>query len=216
MTNVLSHKDRRSTPWKNGGGTTAEVASAPEGSSLSDFAWRVSIADITHDGPFSEFEGVDRIIVVIEGAGLVLGVDGVEHILETMQPFNFSGDVGTTARLIGGPTRDINIMTRRHLTTAVLAIDPITPQITVAVDAIKYEELVVIAASGILTITDFGARYDALRSPSRPVSRVDPVRTSLTSLDAIHRYGPTSLELSGDGVAVVVRLRYLNIPISHM
>ncbi|MHB8295006.1 MAG: HutD family protein [Acidimicrobiales bacterium] len=47
MTKVLSHNDRQSTPWKNGGGMTAEVVSAPEGTSLSDFAWRVSIADVT-------------------------------------------------------------------------------------------------------------------------------------------------------------------------
>jgi environmental stress-induced protein Ves len=212
MTNVLSHKDRRSSPWKNGGGTTAEVVSAPEGTSLSDFAWRVSIADVTHDGPFSEFEGVDRIIMVIEGAGLILKVDGVEHILEPMRPFNFSGDVVTTARLIDGPTRDINIMTRRELTTAVLAVDPITWQEIVDVDVIKNEELVVIAASGNFSIRDHGA----LRATSRRVSIANPVRTSLTPLDAFHQHGPSSFELSGDGVAVVVRLRNLIAPISNL
>jgi len=81
MTNILRHKDRRSSQWKNGGGTTAEVVSAPKGTFLSDFAWRVSIADVIHGGPFSKFEGVDRIIMVIEGAGLILKVNDVEHTL---------------------------------------------------------------------------------------------------------------------------------------
>jgi hypothetical protein len=216
MTNVLSHKGRRSNPWKNGGGTTAEVLSAPEGTSLSDFAWRVSIADVTHDGPFSEFRGVDRIIMVIEGAGMVLSVDGVEHILEPMRPFNFSGDVATTARLIDGPTRDINIMTRRKLTTAVLAVDSITRQKIVDVDVIKNEELVVIAASGNLSIMERSAAFDAQRATSGRASIVDSVRNSLTPLDAFHQHGPSSFELSGDGVAVVVRLRSLIAPISNL
>ena len=216
MTNVLSHKDRKSSPWRNHGGTTAEVVSAPEDASLSDFAWRVSIADVTHDGPFSEFEGVDRIIMVIEGTGLILKVEGVEHILKPMRPFNFSGDAVTTARLIDGPTRDINIMTRRELTTAVLAVEPVTRQRTVDVDVIKNEELVVIAASGNFSIADHGAPLNALRARGRRVSIGNPVRASLTPLDAFHQRGPSSFELSGDGVAVVVRLRNLIAPISNL
>ena len=212
MTKLFSHKSRRSTPWKNGGGTTAEVASAPEGTSLSDFAWRVSIAEVTHDGQFSEFQGVDRIIMVVEGAGMVLSVDGVEHSLEPMRPFNFSGDVATMARLIDGPTRDINIMTRRQLTTATLAVDFISRQKILDVDVIKNEELVVIAASGNLTMADHDASLDYLRATSRRVSIANPIRTSLTPLDAIHQHGPSSLALSGDGVAVVVRLRNLIAP----
>lgn len=216
MANVLSHKGRRSNPWKNGGGTTAEVLSAPEGTSLSDFAWRVSIADVTHDGPFSEFKGVDRIIMVVEGAGMVLSADGVEHSLEPMRPFNFSGDVATMARLIDGPTRDINIMTRRNLTTAVLAVDSITRQNIVDVDVIKNEELVVIAASGNLSIVEHGAPLDALQATSGLVSIANSLRTSLTSLDAFHQHGPSSFELSGDGVAVIVRFQNLIAPISSL
>eukprot|EP01042_Synura_sphagnicola_P007286 gene7286-9332_t len=33
-------------PWKNGGGTTTEMAVAPEGASLNDFDWRISMAHV--------------------------------------------------------------------------------------------------------------------------------------------------------------------------
>jgi environmental stress-induced protein Ves len=216
MTNILRHKDRRSNQWKNGGGTTVEVVSAPKGASLSDFAWRVSIADVIHDGPFSEFEGVDRIIMVIEGAGLILKGNDVEQTLGPMRPFNFSGDLVTTARLIDGPTRDINIMTRRELVTADLAVKPVPWQKKVAVEVMKNEELVVIAASGNFSMRDYGAPCDALRATSRRASIANPVRTSLAPLDAFHQHGPSSFELSGDGVAVVVRLRNLIASISNL
>ncbi len=216
MTDVLSHKSRIRTPWKNGGGTTAEVASAPEGASLSDFAWRVSIAEVSRDGPFSEFVGVDRIIMVIEGAGMLLSANGVEHRLEPMRPFNFSGDVATMARLIDGPTRDINVMTRRQSSTAVLAVECITSKKLVEVDVIKNEELVVIATSGNLSIAEHDASLDGRQSIGCRASLANPLRASLTSLDAFHQHGPSSFELGGDGVAVIVRFRNLIAPISNL
>ena len=56
------------TRWKNGGGVTREVAKSP---SQAPF-WRVSIANVDQEGPFSSFEGLDRILTVIEGKGMVL------------------------------------------------------------------------------------------------------------------------------------------------
>lgn len=216
MTGALRHKSRRGTPWKNGGGTTAEVVRAPQRASLSDFTWRVSIAEVTRDGPFSEFAGVDRIIMVIAGAGMVLSVDGVEYRVEPMRPFNFSGDEATMARLIDGPTRDINVMTRRQLSSAALTVDAITPERMLEVGVITNEELVVIATSGTLSIADHGAPLDGPQSTGCRVSMANPARTSLACLDAFHRRGPSSLELSGDGVAAVVRLRNLIMPMSNL
>ncbi|MBW8076566.1 MAG: hypothetical protein GJU76_00465, partial [Gallionella sp.] len=162
------------------------------------------------------FVGVDRIIVVIEGAGMVLGADGVEHRLEPMRPFDFSGDVATMARLIDGPTRDINVMTRRQLSTANVAVEFITSEKLLDVDVVKNEELVVIATSGNLSIAERGAPLDGRKSIGCRESLTTPVRTSLTSLDALHQHGPSSFELSGDGVAVIVRLRNLLVPTSTL
>lgn len=41
-------------PWKNGGGSTEEIA-RDAGAGLDGFGWRLSIADITESGGFSTF-----------------------------------------------------------------------------------------------------------------------------------------------------------------
>ena len=104
------------TPWKNGGGATCEIACWPPGAGLSDFGWRVSIATIAAAGPFSVFDGVDRIIMLLAGDGVALrSADGrVDHRLDTpCQPFAFSGDAAIDCTLLGGPSSDFNVMTRR-------------------------------------------------------------------------------------------------------
>lgn len=104
------------TPWKNGGGTTREIAVWPPGAGMDAFAWRISVADIAADGPFSAFPGIDRQIVLLEGAGVHLQAhdDSFCHKLTRIgEPFPFSGDTAVHATLVDGPTRDFNVMTRR-------------------------------------------------------------------------------------------------------
>ncbi|WP_445503281.1 HutD/Ves family protein [Microvirga sp. G4-2] len=111
---VIRQHDLVRVPWKNGGGTTAEVAAFPEGSSFETFGWRVSMADVASDGPFSVFPGIDRTLVVIEGNGIELDVEGIAYPLDEASPkLSFSGDDMTTGRLLSGPIRDLNVMTRR-------------------------------------------------------------------------------------------------------
>ena len=113
----LTPADYRIMPWKNGGGTTTEVAIFPADASASggSFIWRVSIADVASDGPFSRFPGYDRHIMVIAGKGMNLAAKDGEMI-ELSQPFvprQFSGDSEVTGMLIDGPVRDFNLMAAR-------------------------------------------------------------------------------------------------------
>lgn len=112
---LLRNSDHRRMPWKNGGGETVEVIVTPEGSSLSDFGWRVSMAKVASDGPFSVFPGIDRTLAVLSGDGMALSIEGVGEKLLTPQstPLAFPADAPTTARLTGGPITDLNVMTRR-------------------------------------------------------------------------------------------------------
>ena len=111
---VVRNADLVRVPWKNGGGTTAEVAAFPEGAGFDAFGWRVSMADVASDGPFSAFPGVDRTLIVVEGAGLELEVEGASYRLDASSPkLSFSGDDATIGRLLAGPIRDLNVMTRR-------------------------------------------------------------------------------------------------------
>src|SRR5918993_1541258 len=118
---VIRNEDLVRVPWKNGGGTTAEVAAFPESSGFDTFGWRISVADVASDGPFSVFPGIDRTLIVVEGEGIELDVEGVAFRLDRMSPkLSFSGDDVTTGRLLSGPIRDLNVMTRsgqfRHRT----------------------------------------------------------------------------------------------------
>lgn len=97
----------RTQTWKNGGGVTHEIARATEGGHL---LWRLSVAEVASDGPFSAFPGLARILTVIEGAGLRLDApDGCIDALPFV-PVAFAGDLPVTGRRIGGPVRDLNVI----------------------------------------------------------------------------------------------------------
>jgi environmental stress-induced protein Ves len=111
------------TPWKNGGGSTREIASWPPGAGFEGFDWRVSIASIAASGPFSQFAGVDRIITLLEGEGVRLRGEDLDHRLGTpLAPFAFSGDARIDCTLLGGACSDFNVMTRRGRLRAVLRV----------------------------------------------------------------------------------------------
>ncbi len=111
---VIRNEDLDRVPWKNGSGTTAEVAAFPEGSSFETFGWRISMADVASDGPFSVYPDIDRTLIVVEGDGIELDVEGIAYRLDRASPkLSFSGDDSTTGRLLAGPIRDLNVMTRR-------------------------------------------------------------------------------------------------------
>ena len=102
-------------PWRNGHGETAQVAISPAAATLDDFDWRVSMARIDDDGPFSIFAQTDRTLVVLRGEGLRLSLDGATpvELTRSSEPLAFSGAVAAHATLIGGAVIDLNVMTRR-------------------------------------------------------------------------------------------------------
>jgi environmental stress-induced protein Ves len=103
-------------PWKNGAGLTREIAVEPPEASSDDFAWRISVAEIARDAPFSVFSGVDRCIVLLRGRGMRLRSDDGAmdaRLDEPLQPFRFAGDTPLSATLIDGPCADFNVMVRR-------------------------------------------------------------------------------------------------------
>lgn len=102
-------------PWKNGGGTTTEIAVAPEGASLDDFDWRISKAHVGQDGPFSSFPGIDRTLSVLTGAGITLAFgDGERARLDrSSAPCPFAADRAVDGVLVDGPIDDLNVMSRR-------------------------------------------------------------------------------------------------------
>ena len=107
-------------PWANGLGTSYEVAS--DRNADGEWTWRVAIAPVVLDGPFSVMPGVDRELVVIEGNGMVLNVDDESVKCMPGQVVRFSGDSVTIARLVDGPTVDLGLMTVRGSVTGSMLV----------------------------------------------------------------------------------------------
>lgn len=104
----------RVTPqaWRNGGGQTRELLAWP---AAADWAVRISVADIRADGPFSAFPGIDRRIAVLSGAGVLLRWPERREMLTGDGPAAaFDGGQPPRCELLGGPTRDLNLMTRQE------------------------------------------------------------------------------------------------------
>ncbi|MCZ7976433.1 HutD family protein [Agrobacterium tumefaciens] len=113
---ILRAADYKRMPWKNGGGETTEIAVYPPSASVEDFDWRISMATVSKDGPFSIFDGIDRTISVLCGGGITLSVEGAEdvHITTSSAPHAFPGDKATSAKLVAGAITDLNMMAKRN------------------------------------------------------------------------------------------------------
>ena len=107
---VFRASDYPRMPWKNGGGSTEEIT-RDAGQGLDGFGWRLSIADISESGEFSRFDGYQRIITVLQGAGMNLTVDGeITRALLPFDAFAFEGQSHASCTLIDGPIRDFNLI----------------------------------------------------------------------------------------------------------
>lgn len=120
--------------WFNGGGWTREIAL---GGDPLEWDWRLSVADVESDGPFSRLEGVEREIYLLEGAGMQFAFDDGEQLALTPESpaLRFDGGRGLDSRLIDGPTRDFNLMWRRGRVDARLWRRPLVGNLVVFAEA---------------------------------------------------------------------------------
>jgi len=161
-------------PWKNGGGVTREIAADPPGAALDAFVWRVSVADVAQAGPFSRFVGIDRTLVLLSGAGMLLDEAGEAgdsgradsargtqlHTHALTKPFDiarFAGEAQIDARLVDGATRDFNLMVRRGA-----AIGEVDVWRGAGTHTITADTLLLFCASGSLRVTPGAAAPVAL------------------------------------------------------
>jgi environmental stress-induced protein Ves len=150
---VVRRADHRVMPWRNGLGTTREIAVRPDPPGAR-FAWRLSIATVAAPAPFSAFEGYDRTITVIDGAGMVLDVDGVRHRLGRHEPFAFTGEATVSCTPIDGPIHDFNVMTDRAQHRATVEIvTPVAPRRFDVTNATR----IVVGLEGRITVARDGA-----------------------------------------------------------
>jgi len=121
---LLRRADYRRTRWANDGGWTTEIARDPSDPET-PFRWRISIAEIHADGPFSHFPCIDRQLVLLDGNGMLLDADGVRtRLAQRFDTLRFPGEASVQCRLLDGPTTDFNLMTRRGEAHATLHVEP--------------------------------------------------------------------------------------------
>jgi environmental stress-induced protein Ves len=112
-------------PWKNGGGVTTEIFACPPSG---DFNWRVSIATVNADGPFSKFNGYERHIMTLSGEGMVLDIEGSgKFTLEPLRPLTFSGDAQVHGSLLRETVLDFNLIVRRNFGHGILYVTEGSP-----------------------------------------------------------------------------------------
>lgn len=123
---VIAAKDCRRTRWKNGAGFTTEIARSGD-AGTDAFRWRVSIAEIENDGPFSVFPGIERDLLLLEGNGIELDIGNAPplRLLHRFEHVSFAGEENVHCRLLAGPTRDFNVMARRDAVRAEVVARPL-------------------------------------------------------------------------------------------
>ena len=106
--------DYRTMPWANGLGKTVELINRVDDGNL---LWRLSMATITEDGPFSAFPGIERNLTIFSGEGFDLVEDdsGFQYSASLLTPVTFSGDTPVTAKNVVAPCEGFNVMTRSDL-----------------------------------------------------------------------------------------------------
>lgn len=121
---VIPAMEYRRERWKNGAGWTREIFRFPEHGA---WDWRLSIAEIEQDAPFSCFEGIERELVLLQGNGLRMrfGDGQVVDLHPPHERVRFAGERVVSGELLDGPTQDFNLMWRRRAWRAELLHRPL-------------------------------------------------------------------------------------------
>lgn len=185
---IPAHEYRRER-WRNGFGWTREILRSP--GMGDDWDWRLSIAEIERDGPFSPFPGIERELVLLHGHGVRLRFDDGE-VREVVPPHGrvrFAGERVVSGELIDGPTHDFNLMWRRDRIDAELWHRPLVGSMVLFVE--PGEQWAVHVLSGQAQASDGSDRATAAMG--------DTLLFSAASMRA-------RFALDGGGEVLVIRL----------
>lgn len=104
---IIRQADLNPEPWKNGGGITRQIWSE---TSKDDLLWRLSLADVSSDGPFSTFPNKTRVLSVVQGAGIDLYGADTAMAADPFKPLRFDGAVPLDGVLRDGKIVNFNLI----------------------------------------------------------------------------------------------------------
>ncbi|SEH80002.1 hypothetical protein SAMN05660691_01522 [Rheinheimera pacifica] len=179
---IITPEQWQTQRWQNGGGITHQLCRQDDANGM---LWRLSIAEVASDGPFSRFDNIDRIILLLTGEGFCLhGVGDNPQVLDApLMPFSFAGETTIHCSLVNGAVRDFNLMTRRDAVQAqlqVLTISsavqtlPLSPQTLIyiasgSVNAVLGEKRITLEAQHTLSLIDEAGSVQLSSSDSAQV-----------------------------------------------
>jgi hypothetical protein len=173
---VLREADYVCVPWKNGGGLTREILKVPPDAAA--FDWRLSLATIETPGPFSAFDGYDRTLVLLRGAGVELdfGSQGRAALRAPGQLAAFDGAWETSCTLIDGPSSDLNlIVSKARAESRARLVRVAAPEL---VHTAGWEETLICCVTGAAQVEDAAGHSVALAGAD--VARCTPADGVLT------------------------------------
>jgi uncharacterized protein len=149
---IVRYKTLIATRWKNGGGLTREAMRVPP--DAEPFGWRVSFAQIDASGPFSDFSGYERHMVLLRGAGVRLDFAGGKRtsLLEAGDYVQFDGAVATHGKLVQGSCIDLNLIVSKALHTAVTSVLRVHRKFTWP--AVAQQTVLAVAIDGAVLVED--------------------------------------------------------------
>ena len=157
---ILRKSSFVATPWKNGGGITHEAIRVPtHGDS---FRWRISVAEIAVSGPFSDFSGYTRAMVLLRGAGVRLKFsDGRQKILREIGDLvEFDGALATQCELLAGGCADLNLIVAKSMQLARVHIEQLLTVLSIPTS--HHESTIIFCVDGALSLVSVGGKSEVL------------------------------------------------------
>lgn len=110
MRALASFADRDPVPWANGGGQTTELVGLTDSVELTPGLrpWRLSIASLEREGPFSALPGMAR--TFLPTAEVALEIDGHVHRVPALRPVHFHGEQNVSLVDLADPCFAVNLM----------------------------------------------------------------------------------------------------------
>ncbi len=147
---VLRRDGFKPEVWKNGGGRTHEVFRVPDAGD--PFRWRLSLAEIGVSGPFSDFTGYQRLLILLDGAFELRFSNGERRRLRAVGDFEkFDGALGVECELAGGASTDLNLI----VTNAIVGVraSVVSLAAPLAVHLVPGATLAVFAVAGAVQVS---------------------------------------------------------------
>lgn len=144
---IIRRADLTEAAWRNGGGVTREIMVSQEGDAL---LWRLSMADLVAEGPFSDFSGFARVLTVIEGGPIWLEAPDRRLIAARGVPVSFDGGMAVRSVLPAGPASVINLISDPHRVSA--EVTPLRGPQTVRLAPRDGTRLAVICLTGTVAV----------------------------------------------------------------